>query len=111
MKYLLAIKGGDTLSEADRKQFIKEHTRLGGDLIKQGKLVDSNPLGPTAEMIRIQAVKGGGRNVIDGPFTETKELLGGYYVIETSSRDEAVEWAKRIPLTTGSLEVYPIRKM
>jgi hypothetical protein len=62
-------------------------------------------------MIRIQAVKGGGRHVIDGPFTETKELLGGYYVIETASRDEAVEWAKRIPLTTGSVEVYPIAKM
>src|SRR5580704_19081868 len=111
MKYLLAIKGGETLSEPDRKRFVEEHTRLGDDLFKQGKLVDSNPLGPTAQMVRIQAVKGGGRHVIDGPFTETKELLGGYYVIETASRDEAVEWAKRIPLTTGSVEVYPIAKM
>ena len=111
MKYLLAIKGGETLSEADMKRFMQEHTRLGGDLIAQGKLVDSNPLGPKSEMVRIQAAKDGGRIVIDGPFAETKELLGGYYVIEAASRDEAVEWAKRIPLTTGSVEVYPIAKM
>jgi hypothetical protein len=111
MKYLLAIRGGDTLSEADRKRFVEEHTRLRSDLAKQGKLVDSNPLGPTAEMVRIQALKGGGRQVIDGPFAETKELLGGYYVIEAASRDEAVQWAKRIPLTTGCVEVYPIAKM
>jgi hypothetical protein len=111
MRYLLAIKGGDTLSEADRKRFIEEHTRLQNDLTMQGKLVDSNPLRPATEMVRIQAVKGGGRNVLDGPFTETKELLGGYYVIEAASRDEAVQWAKRIPLTTGSVEVYEIARM
>ncbi len=111
MKYLLAIKGGDTLTEADRKRFVEEHTRLMDDLIGQGKLVDASPLGPGADMARIQAVKGGGRRVIDGPFTETKELLGGYYLIEAESRNEAVEWAKRIPLTSGSVEVYPTAKM
>jgi hypothetical protein len=111
MKYLLAIKGGETLSEADMKRFVEEHSRLINDLIKQGKHVDSNPLGPIAEMVRIQAVKGGGRQVTDGPFTETRELLGGYYVIEAASRDEAVQWAKRIPLTSGSVEVYPIARM
>jgi hypothetical protein len=111
MKYLLAIKGGETLSEADMKRFVEEHTRLASDLVQKGKLVDSSPLGPTREMVRIQAAKGGGREVIDGPFAETKELLGGYYVIEAVSQDEAVEWAKRIPLTTGSVEVYPITKM
>jgi hypothetical protein len=112
MRYLLAIKGGDTLSEADTKRFIEEHTRLGAELVQQGKMVDSNPLGPPKEMVRIQAAKGGGgRQVIDGPFAETKELLGGYYVIEAASRDEAVGWAKRIPLTTGCVEVYRIAKM
>jgi hypothetical protein len=111
MKYLLAIKGGETLSEADLKRFMQEHDRLGRDLAQQGKLVDSNPLGPKTGMAKIEAAKGGGRLVIDGPFAETKELLGGYYVIEAGSRDEAVEWAKRIPLTTGSVEVYPIAKM
>ena len=111
IKYLLAIKGGETLSEADMKRFIEEHMRLGADLARQGKLVDSNPLGPTAETVRIKATRDGGRQVIDGPFAETKELLGGYYVIEAASTDEAVEWAKRIPLTTGSVEVYRISKM
>jgi len=55
MKYLLAIKGGETLSEGDMKRFIEEHTRLAGDLVQEGKMVDSNPLGPTREMVRIQA--------------------------------------------------------
>jgi len=111
MKYLLAIKGGETLAEADMKRFIEEHMRLGADLAQQGKLVDANPLGPAAEMVRIRGTKDGGRQVTDGPFAETKELLGGYYVIEAASREEAVEWAKRIPLTTGSVEVYRISKM
>ncbi len=111
MKYLLAIKGGETLSDTDRKRFVEEHSRLRDDLIRLGKLVDSNPLGPSTEMVRVQAAKGGGRDVIDGPFTETKELLGGYYVIEAASRNEAVEWAKRIPLTSGRVEVYPIARM
>lgn len=111
MKYLLAIRGGDTLTEADRKRFVEEHTRLRDDLSRQGKLVDSNPLAPAAEIARIQAAKGGGRQVLDGPFTETRELLGGYYVIEAESRNEAVEWAKRIPLTSGCVEVYPIARM
>jgi hypothetical protein len=111
MRYLLAIKGGETLSEADMKRFVDEHTRLGADLAQQGKLVDANPLGPKSEMVRIRATQGGGREVIDGPFTETKELLGGYYMIEAASREEAVQWAKRIPLTTGHVEVYRIAKM
>lgn len=111
MRYLLAIKGGETLSEADTRRFMQEHTRLMSDLQQQGKLVDSGPLGPKPEMVRIQAAKDGGRQVTDGPFTETKELLGGYYVIEAASRDEAVEWAKRIPLTTGCVEVYRIAKI
>ncbi len=111
MRYLLAIKGGETLTEADRKRFIEEHIRLQNELTKQGKMVDCHPLRPAAEMVRIEAVKGGGRNVIDGPFIETKELLGGYYVIQAASRDEAVQWAKRIPLTTGCVEVYEITTM
>ncbi len=111
MRYLLAIKGGDTLTEADRKRFVEEHARLIDDLVKQGKMVDSNPLRPAAEMVRIQAVKGGGRQVLDGPFTETRELLGGYYVIQAESQSEAVQWAKRIPLTSGCVEIYPIARM
>jgi len=111
MRYLLAIKGGETLSEADLKRFLEEHRRLGEELGQLGKLVDSSPLGPSSEIVRIRAAKDGGRQVIDGPFTETKELLGGYYVIEAASREEAVQWAKRIPLTTGTVEVYRLTRM
>jgi hypothetical protein len=46
--------------------------------------------------------------VTDGPFAETKEVLGGFYVIEAASMDEALEWARRIPMGRGSIEVRPM---
>ena len=57
-------------------------------------------------------IKAGQRQVTDGPFTETKEVLGGFYLIECDSKSEAIEWAKKIPLREGgSIDIRPVWPM
>lgn len=70
------------------------------ELAKAGVLLDANGLKPTSKGFRVQYT-GGKPNVIDGPFTETKELIAGYTMIQVTSREEAVEWAKRFPNPHG----------
>jgi hypothetical protein len=65
-------------------------------LKKAGVLLDANGLQPSSKGFRIQYA-GGKRTIVDGPFSETKELLGGYTMIQVKSREEALEWAKRFP--------------
>jgi len=76
-------------------------------LAKAGVLLDGNGLRPSSQGWRIE-YSGGKRAVIDGPFTETKELIAGYTVIQVKSREEALEWAKRMPnphLEDGTIEI------
>ncbi len=66
------------------------------ELMKAGVLLDLAGLQPTSKGVRIQ-FSGGTRSVVDGPFTESKELIAGYWIIQVKSREEAIEWAKRAP--------------
>ena len=68
-------------------------------LAKAGVLLDANGLQPTAKGWRVKYT-GGKRTVVDGPFTEAKELIAGYTIIEVKSREEAVEWSRRFPNPT-----------
>src|SRR5262245_2485617 len=80
-------------------------------LAKAGVLLDGNGLQPSAKGWRIE-YSGGKRTVIDGPFTETKELIAGYTIIQVKSREEALEWAKRMPnphLEDGTIEIRQMR--
>src|SRR5579871_4230476 len=70
------------------------------ELIKAGVLVDATGLQPSSKGARLK-YSGGKRTVIDGPFAETKELIGGYWIIKVNSREEAIAWAKRAPGTRG----------
>jgi hypothetical protein len=70
------------------------------ELMKAGVLVDLAGLQPSSNGARIK-YSGGKRTVIDGPFSETKELIAGYWIIQVKSREEAIEWAKRVPAPHG----------
>ena len=70
------------------------------ELAKAGVLLDANGLQPTAKGWRIR-YQGQTRNVIDGPFTESKELIAGYTLIQVKSREEALEWSRRFPNPVG----------
>ena len=77
------------------------------ELVKAGILLDGDGLRPSSFGARVQFDKDGNAVVIDGPFAETKELVSGYWVFEVSSREEAIEWAKKAPFRGGELEIRP----
>ncbi|PYO01628.1 MAG: hypothetical protein DMD91_07040 [Candidatus Rokuibacteriota bacterium] len=115
MRYLLLScsddKAAPPLPRAEMDALIKEHMRFSEKLRTAGKAVVGEALRPESEASRIR-LKAGQRHVTDGPFAETKEALGGFYVIECDSREEALEWAKQVPLREGRfIEVRPIWKM
>jgi hypothetical protein len=90
---------------------IEGHARFSEELTAAGKMVASQRLRPETEATRVR-MKAGHRQVTDGPFAETKEAIGGFYLIESDSRDEALEWARKIPLRDGAyVEVRPIWPM
>jgi hypothetical protein len=113
MKYAILIYTDPTLmdklpaGEYDTKmRYCLEHA---AELRQQGSLLDSQMLeaAPTAKSIR---VRGGRRTVVDGPFTETKELLAGFNVIEAADMDEAIRIAAEFPwVETGCVEVRAVR--
>ena len=112
MQYLLLIYGAEgaweSRSEDERQAMYQEYSALSTDLREQGKLISANELQPT-ETATTVSVRDGETVVTDGPFAETKEALGGYYLIEADSLDEALEWAARIPSARdGSIEVRPV---
>jgi hypothetical protein len=77
------------------------------ELVKAGVMLDGDGLRPSSFGARVQFDKDGNPTVIDGPFTETKELVAGYWVLEVSSREEALEWVKKAPFRGAEVEVRP----
>ncbi len=77
------------------------------ELVKAGVLLDGDGLRPSSYGARVRFDADGNPTVIDGPFTETKELVSGYWVLEVSSREEAVEWIKKAPFRGGQVEIRP----
>ncbi len=112
MQYMLLIYDTEgslaALSEAERNAFMGEYFSYTEALRGAGKFVAGDALQPTATATSVR-LRGGERLVTDGPFAETKEQLGGYYLIEAESLDEALEWAAKIPSARlGTIEVRPV---
>jgi hypothetical protein len=85
------------------ESLIAEMATYHEQLAKAGVLLDASGLQPSSKGARIK-YSGGKRTVIDGPFTEAKELIAGYTLIQVKSREEAMEWAKRFPSPMGDEE-------
>ena len=103
-----AEDGRQPRSEDELRTLYAEYFRLGDELRAAGRLVSSEELAPVTSATTIQ-VRDGEALVTDGPFAETKETLGGYYLIEADSLDEAIEWAARIPAARdGKVEIRPV---
>lgn len=84
--------------------------RFNEDMHRAGVLVASEGLNPAAKGARI-AVEGGRRYVVDGPFAESRELVGGFYLIEVGSLDEAIQWALRAPSGLGTDDILDVRQL
>ena len=91
-------------------ELFKAYMRFNEEMHRAGILVASEGLNPAARGARI-AVANGRRYVVDGPFAESKELVGGFYLIDVDSLDEAVEWALRAPSGFGSDDVLEVRQL
>jgi hypothetical protein len=109
MKYMLLIYGDENgLSEPERKDCYVESTQLAHDLHANGQYVAANPLQPTSMATSVQ-VRNGKRLVTDGPFAETREQLGGYFLVDSKNLDEAIAIAAKIPMARkGTVEVRPV---
>ena len=105
MRFMMIVKASED-SEAGKMPSEELLTAMGKyneELMKAGVLVDLSGLQPTSKGARIKFSKGK-KTIIDGPFAETKELIGGYWIINVKSREEALEWAKRAPAPFGEME-------
>jgi hypothetical protein len=112
MKYMLLIYDEEQawakMSEAERAQMMSEYRQLSADLKASGQYVAGSQLQPIAAATSVR-VRGGKRVVTDGPFAETREQLGGYYLIEAKDLDEAIAIGARIPSArVGTIEVRPV---
>jgi hypothetical protein len=112
MQYLLLIHDDEAhwgdLPEDERNAVYAEYTKFTEDVQNAGVLLGANQLQPsgTATVVRVEDGK---TLTTDGPFAETKEVLGGYYLVDVDTIDEALEWAAKIPgAQYGTIEVRPV---
>ena len=115
MRYLLLIgnesKTATPASGPEGQARLQAFMRFTEELSRAGKTIVGERLRPESEASRVR-VKAGHPMVTDGPFAETKEALGGFYLIECASREEALEWAKKVPIgENGFVDVRPIWQM
>ena len=112
MKFVLLYLGDEMhiarLPAAELERIVAEKTKVTQELAGQGKALGGYRLWPTAAAARVS--RGAGRfATVDGPFAETKDVVGGLDVIQCASREEAVEWAKRFLVhDSGLVEVRPV---
>jgi hypothetical protein len=109
MQYMLLVYLDEqALSEAERQQCYGESVQLTQELYSSGQYLAAAPLQPTATATSVR-VRGGARLVTDGPFAETREQLGGYFLVEAKDLDEAIAIAARIPMARkGTIEVRAV---
>ena len=102
MRYLFLLWGDEAaelaLTVDDRRAIVAAHGTFLRGLIDEGRTATGEPLGPSSEGIVVSARK---PSATDGPFLETKEQLGGFYLVECADRDDAVAVARRIPASPG----------
>ena len=112
MKYMLLIYTDEkSWTEGEREKCFVESTKLTHELHKQGKYLGASPLHPVATATSVR-VREGKRQVTDGPFAETREQLGGFFMIDAANLDEAIAIAGRIPgAKKGTVEVRPVLEL
>lgn len=109
MKFMVLVKAnkdseqGSLPSEAE----FREMTKFNEELVKAGVMLAGEGLHPSSKGARVR-FEGKKRTVIDGPFSETKELVAGFWIWEVKSRAEAIEWLKRAPFQEGEVELRQV---
>ena len=112
MRYVFALimeEGGmDDASPEELKAGLERWSAYGQELTEAGAFISGEGLTPSAAATTIRIAPDGERTTTDGPFAETKEQLAGFYLVECDDLDEALEWANKVPLPAGAIEVRPV---
>ncbi len=116
MRYMLVLIGDEhtnkaaaELSPEEMQAMIEPWSAFGAEIVEAGVYVAGEALQPSPTATTLEHAPGGERIVSDGPFAETKEQIGGFYLLECSDLDEALAWAKKVPVREGnSVEVRPV---
>jgi hypothetical protein len=98
MRFMVIVKASKD-SEAGimpSEELLGAMAKFNEEMVKAGIMLDGNGLQPSSKGARIR-IEGSKRTVIDGPFAETKELVAGYWIIQVKSKEEAIQWMKRVP--------------
>jgi hypothetical protein len=110
MRFMVFVPGDEASErgEMPSTDLLEQMTKYNEELVKAGVMLGGDGLKPTSEAVKVR-FDGGRKTVIDGPFTESKEIVAGYWIWECSSREEAIEWLKRAPFEGGTeIELRPI---
>lgn len=115
MRFIITAQAGADKQESDSaaafsEELLRAYMRFNEEMYLAGVLIASEGLNPAARGARI-AVSKGKRYVVDGPFAESKELVGGFYIIEVASLEEAIGWALRAPSGMGADDVLEVRQL
>jgi hypothetical protein len=113
MKYLLSLYGDESEDTHRTPEQIQGAMKAWDAFTKEtqdaGAFLGGEGLQPTSTATTVAIQEGGGEPIVtDGPFAETKEQLGGFYLLECNDLDEALEWARKIPMPSGKVEVRPV---
>ena len=109
MRFMMMVKASQD-SEAGvlpSRELVAAMGKYNEELIKAGVMLAGEGLHASSKGARV-SYSGEKRSVTDGPFTETKELIAGYWLIQVSSKEEAIEWAKRVPFEDGEVEIRQV---
>lgn len=109
MRFLMMVKASQE-SEAGYlpdEAALSAMTTFNEQLADAGMMLDGAGLRPSSDGVRVM-FSGGKPTVTDGPFSEAKELVAGYWLIQAASKEEAIDWAKRVPFVDGEIEIRPL---
>jgi hypothetical protein len=111
MRYMIIVKGTpeDELQPPD-SELIAEMGRFNQELVDAGVMLTGEGLQPS-QSGAIVKFDGKKQTVVDGPFSEAKELIGGFWILSVKDRDEAIAWARKIPFTSGEVEVRRVSEV
>lgn len=112
MRFMVIVKSNaaSEAGEMPSQELLTAMGKYNEDLVKAGVLLAGEGLHPSSRGARVR-FNGAQRTVVDGPFPETKELIGGFWLIQVKSKEEAIEWVKRCPNPTGAESQIEIRQV
>ena len=112
MRYLLSFiveeRAMESASPEQMQESLERWSAFDDEAVARGAMIACEPLEGSSVATTIHVRENGDRIVTDGPFAESKEQLGGFCVLECENLDEALEWARKVPMQAGSIEVRPV---